>query len=312
MKRWIPIGLFSILAAACSGQPDVTSPAPTVVPRADQVSEYASDAPPAQLAFEDWTNEDIAAQIETALDGPATIIATGTIVETLEISGDDWRVTGPTSNDGISSDSPAMVVRGNIDNGWVTYGSVSDITRVDSALSSALFRETASLRSTWVPHLPNRNGAFSPSFLSTNMLRTVLVDLVNDIRTSSNIETTLAEADRIAVVPGTEFSSLTLERRGSRIELTTPEGLTLSITSGVADSELLGAPDPRDVLTRPLLIASTSFPEHCVSPIIEAGILAENGPILCETDDQYAELQQWFKISFTGSGRRDEAQGKDE
>ncbi|MFT7473392.1 MAG: hypothetical protein ACI81L_000307 [Verrucomicrobiales bacterium] len=312
MKRWILVGLFSVLVASCTAQPDVASPPPTVVAPANPISGNTSNTAPAQLAFEDWSSEDVAAQIESALDGPATIVATGPIFETLEISGDAWRVTTSTATTGLTPEPGSMVIRGAGEREWVTYGSVRDRALVESDLNRAFFDETAALGNTWVVHLRNQSGAFSPSFLSLDMIRGIVGDLVADIRTSSSIETTLTEADLVAVVPDTEFSSITLERRGSSIDLTTSDGFTLSITSGVADVDRLGTPDPRDVLTRPLLIASTSFPQDCVSPVIEARALIENGPILCETDDEYDQLQQWFETSFTNAEGSDGVDGHDE
>jgi len=313
--------LLAIFAAGCTSAPEPEragelifpggEPTPTSVPVATPVE--STTPVPAQLAFAEWTTDDLVNRLQRALDDPITIRLTGIGEETLEISGESWRVTSPPRTPGSSSEA-VFVTRGQGSDEWVTYehvraGSLAMQTYVASVAGQdideliespastkdaivqqfladrAIFEQTTDLATMWVPHDRNEDAFFTPSVLHPAFVDDVLeeitkaiaaADIANTLETTSTADTFEAE------LSGTEFSAVTVDKSGARITIRSTAGWTLVMSNGVEDPDELGLPNVRDILTDKLLPTQVSLPEGCATPVIEARAIVENGIVICD------------------------------
>ncbi len=318
MRSWLPVLLIALVASACTAEPTseeardliftAETPQPTTVPLADPVDEIedASTAgdPPVQLAFTEWTVDELINALERSLDGPVTVTFTGQGNEVLEIDDAQWRVTSS------ESDGSAFITRGFGDDEWVTFEHVGlgirsmqafsagtegqdidQLLRDDSDTSTPVQRfrldrfvldEAADLESTWVEHARQDRSFFTPSVLYPSFVEELIADVTTAVAaadTDGVLETESTENAFSADIPNTEFVEVSVS--GDEIVLSSQGGWSLTVSPGVEDSSLLGAPDPRDLLDRELLLTATSIPENCIATQMNANTLVDDGLVTC-------------------------------
>ena len=325
----------ALVAAACSSQsPDAQQagellfpagqPTPTVVEPADPVDEANLDGAdgtlPEQLAFADWTVNDLVDRLSTATNNPITVRFNGNGEETLELADDQWRVVGPPRTP--SSDTNiTFTTRGSGDNEWVTYEhvvsgtfashafaaatlnlEVSELLEDEEAtaelatqkllLDRAIATETTDLNTTWVPYERSDNSFFTATLLTPELVADVLASAaaaVADADVDGELVTTSNENSLEAEAPNTEFTSVVVEQ-DQTVTITSTGGWSMTIENGVADPSLLGEPGQPNVLTRELLLTATSVPAGCITPVIEARSIVENGFTSCNDADEIANI----------------------
>lgn len=318
MRSWLPLVLIALLAAACTSEPATNeardliftaeAPQPTSVPLAEPADETEDTStagdPPVQLAFTEWTVDELIDALERSLDGPVTVTFEGQGNEVLEIDDAAWRVTsGETEGD-------AFITRGFGDDEWVTFEHVGlgirsmqaftagtegqDIDQLlndtdDISTPIQRFRldrfvlgETADLESTWVKHARQDRTFFTPSVLYPSFVEELIADVTTAVAaadTDGVLETTSTDTAFSANIPNTEFVEVSVS--GDEITLSSQGGWSLTVTPGVEDSNVLGAPNPRDLLSRELLLTATSIPENCIATEMNANTLVDDGLVTC-------------------------------
>lgn len=316
-----------VLFSAEQPSPTIVEPADpideTTTGEADADEEAISDTssqPPESLAFADWTVNDLVDRLSTATNSPITVRFTGNGEETLELDGDQWRVVGP-SRTPSSEAGPTFATRGSGDEEWVTYGHVASGIRASQAfaaatlgasldqllaepgadsdpifqkfiLDQAIVAETTDLTDTWVPYERNDESFFTATLLTPTLITDILTDVavaVADADVADELVTTSSESSLEADVPNTDYTSVVVDGEQS-ITITSVGGWTIIVTNGIDDPSLLGAPGQPNVLTRELLLTATSVPAGCITPIVEAGSMVDNGLVSCNDVEEIANV----------------------
>lgn len=323
MYRWLPLLVVVLFASACSAEPTTTgqeagelvfgvdTSQPISVPDADSPSNSADTStngnPPERLAFGEWTVDELITALERALDGPTTVTFSGQGSETLQLNNSAWQVKSNGSSPG-SEATQKFTIRGFGDDEWVTYEHVGlgirsfqsftastddqdtgtpDETLQRFQLDRFVLDETRDLQTTWIPHRRNGNSFFVPSVLSPRFVEELLTDVAAAVAAADIdgiLETEATESTFVATIADSDVVDVAVE--GDEITLSSRGGWTVTVSPGIDDTAELGPPNPRDLLTRELLLTATSIPDECVSMVITARELVDNGIVSCTDQAQ--------------------------